>query len=154
METPEPVIVDWPSLLFALMIDSLLVWVPAIWLFFFAPDDRIVFAFLLMLAALAVNCDSYARGTTLGTYSAGFRLRTRRRKPPGMSYGLVLTLLTAVSFAPTNNAAGPLGRPHSHPLIGNAHADGGGFRPPPTTGSAGRTDNSALSESSGQGAWA
>lgn len=122
-------IVDWPSLLFALMIDSLLVWVPAICLFSFAPDNRIVFALLLMLAALAVNCVSYARGTTLGTYSAGFRLRTRRRKPPGMSYGLVLTLLTfasipclavlaAISFTPTNNASGPLGRPHSHPLVG------------------------------------
>lgn len=129
METPEPVIVDWPSLLFALLIDSLLVWVPAVWAFLFAPANRVLFALFLMLVALAVNCVSYARGTTLGTYLAGFRLRTRRRKPPGMSYGLMLTLLTfasipglavlaAIGFTPTNNASGPLGRPDSHPLIG------------------------------------
>lgn len=129
VNTPEPVIVDWPSLLFALLIDSLLVWGPAISLFFLAPAHQSSLALVVVLLALVTNCALYARGTTLGTYLGGFRLRTRRRQAPGLTYGLALTLLSfapvlaigflfAVSFTPGNNASGSLGRPESHPLIG------------------------------------
>lgn len=129
METPKHVIVDWPSLLFALLVDSLVVWAPAVSLFFLAPEHHVTFALGLVLAALVANCALYARGTTLGTYLGGFRLRTRRRQPPGLTYGLILTLLTlaslpaiavltAISFMPGNNASGPLGRPEKHSLFG------------------------------------
>lgn len=129
METPEPAIVDWPSLLFALLIDSLLVWAPPVSLFFLAPGHQIPLGLGLVLSASVANCVLYSRGTTLGTYLGGFRLRTRRWQPPGLRYGLILALLTwasvpaivvlvAVSFTPVNNASGPLGRPESHPLFG------------------------------------
>lgn len=129
VKTPEPVIVDWPSLLFALLVDSLLVWGPAVSLFFLAPGHQGSLALVVVLLALVANCALYARGTTLGTYLGGFRLLTRRRQAPGLTYGLALTLLSfapvlaigflfAVSFTPGNNASGFLGRPESHPLIG------------------------------------
>lgn len=86
-------------------------------------------ALVVVLLALVANCALYARGTTLGTYLGGFRLLTRRRQAPGLTYGLALTQLSfapvlaigflfAVSFTPGNNASGFLGRPESHPLIG------------------------------------
>lgn len=84
METPEPAIVDWPSLLFALLIDSLLVWAPLVSLFFLAPGHQIPLGLGLVLSASVANCVLYARGTTLGTYLGGFRLRTRRWQPPGL----------------------------------------------------------------------
>lgn len=129
VETPEPVIVDWPSLLFALLVDSLLVWGPAVSLFFLVPAHQGSFALATVLLALTVNWALYARGTTLGTYLGGFRLCTRRRQAPGLTYGLVLTLLSfapvlaigflfAVSFTPGNNASGFLGRPENHPIMG------------------------------------
>lgn len=129
VETPEPVIVDWPSLLFALIVDSLVVWGPALLLFFLVPTHQGAVAVATVLLALMTNWVLYARGNTLGTYLGGFLLRTRRRQAPGLTYGLVLTLLSfapvlalgfllAVSFTPGNNASGFLGRPDSHPIIG------------------------------------
>ncbi|WP_144670818.1 hypothetical protein [Arthrobacter sp. U41] len=129
MEAPEPEIVDWPSLLSALFIDSLLVWGPAVAVFLSAPERTIPIALAMVLAALVVNCALYTRGTTLGTYLAGFRLRTWHGQPPGPAHGLLLTLLSflpvlaigfllAASFTPGNNASAPLGRPEGYPLIG------------------------------------
>lgn len=129
VETPEPVIVDWPSLLFALIVDALVVWGPALSLFFLMPAHQGSVALAMVLLALMANWVLYARGNTLGTYLGGFRLQTRRRQAPGLTYGLVLTLLSfapvlalgfllAVSFTPGNNASGFLGRPDSHPIIG------------------------------------
>lgn len=129
VEAPEPEIVDWPSLLSALLIDSLLVWGPAASVFLSAPGRLIPIAVGMVLAALVVNCALYTRGSTLGTYLAGFRLRTWRRQPPGLASGVFLTLLSflpilavgflmAVSFTPGNNASAPLGRPESYPLVG------------------------------------
>jgi hypothetical protein len=129
VETPEPVIVDWPSLLFALLVDSLLVWGPALALFFRLPAHQDSVALAMVLVALITNGALYARGTTLGTRLGGFQLRTRRRQAPGPGYGLVLALLSfapvlaiaflcAVSFTPGNNASGFLGRPETLPLIG------------------------------------
>jgi hypothetical protein len=128
VDNPEPVIVDWPSLLFALLIDSLLVWGPAVALFFLAPG-HVVLATGLALSALLANCALYTRGSTLGTCLGGFRLRTRRGESPGLAYGLIVTLLSfapilailvlmAVSVTPGNNASASLGRPESYPLVG------------------------------------
>lgn len=128
VNTPEPAIVDWPSLLFALLIDSLLVWAPTVLLFVLAPGRWIPLV-LILFTALATNWALYARGTSLGSYLGGFRLRTRHGQPPGPAYGLILTALTflsifviaaviAVSFTPSGNASSPLGRPESHPLFG------------------------------------
>ena len=75
VEAPEPEIVDWPSLLSALFIDSLLVWGPAATVFLSAPGSHIPIALGMVLATLVVNCALYTRGTTLGIYLAGFRLR-------------------------------------------------------------------------------
>lgn len=122
VENPEAVIVDWSSLLFALLVDSLLIWGPAVLALFLAPAHQGSFALVIVLLALMANCSLYARGTTLGTYIGGFRLRTRRHQAPGLAYGLVLTLLSfapilaigflfAVSFTPGNNVSGSLGRP-------------------------------------------
>src|SRR4051794_5419361 len=97
VETPEPVIVDWPSLLFALIVDSLVIWGPALSVFFLVPAHQGSIAVAMVLLALITNWALYARGSTLGTYLGGFRLQTRRRQAPGLTYGLVLTLL---SFAP------------------------------------------------------
>jgi hypothetical protein len=129
VEAPEPEIVDWPSLLSALLIDSLLVWGPGASLFLSTPARHVPIALGMVLSALVVNCALYTRGTTLGTYLAGFRLRTWRRQPPGLALGVLLTLLRflpilaigflmAVSFTPGNNASAPLGRPEGYPLVG------------------------------------
>jgi hypothetical protein len=129
VETSDPVIVDWPSLLFALIVDSLVVWGPALSLFFLVPAHQGSVAVATVLLALNANWALYARGNTLGTYLGGFRLQTPRRQAPGLTYGLVLTLLSfapvlalgflfAVSFTPGNNASGFLGRPESHAIMG------------------------------------
>jgi hypothetical protein len=129
MEAPEPVIVDWLSFLFALLVDSLLIWGPALALFVLLPEHQGTIALSLVLLALITNGALYARGTTLGTILGGFQLRTRRRQAPGPGYGLVLALLSfapvlaiafllTVSFIPGNNASGFLGRPENLPLIG------------------------------------
>ncbi|MFF2318298.1 hypothetical protein ACFVTE_18775 [Arthrobacter sp. NPDC058097] len=129
MEIPEPVIVDWPSLLFALIVDSLLVWGPAVSAFYLVPVHQGPIALTVVLVALIANWALYARGTTLGTQLGGFRLQTRRREAPGRSYGLVLALLTfapvlalglllTVSLVAGNNASGFLGRPQSLPIVG------------------------------------
>lgn len=128
VDTPGPAIVDWPSLLFALLIDSLLVWAPTVLLFVLAPGRWLPLV-LILVTALATNWALYARGTSLGSFLGGFRLRTRRGQHPGPAYGLILSALTflpifvvaaavAVSFTPGGNASGPLGRPESHPLVG------------------------------------
>ncbi|NUU32996.1 hypothetical protein [Arthrobacter sp. C9C5] len=128
MDTPESAIVNWPSLLFSLLIDSLLVWAPTVLLFILAPGNWIPLV-VFLFTALATNWALYARGTSLGSFLGGFRLRTRRGQPPGPAYGLILSALTllsmfvvavavAVSFTPGNDASGPLGRPENHPLLG------------------------------------
>ncbi|WP_307028464.1 hypothetical protein [Arthrobacter globiformis] len=77
----------------------------------------------------AVNWALYSRGTTLGTYLGGFRLRTRLRQAPGRKYGLALAAfnlgsvpamaaLVAISFVPASDASGPLGRADGYPLLG------------------------------------
>jgi hypothetical protein len=82
-----------------------------------------------MLAMVAANRTLCARGTTLGTYLGGFRIRTRNGQAPGRTYGLILSLFTfasvpaiavliAIAFAPGSEASGPLGRPVSYPLFG------------------------------------
>lgn len=129
MDAPDPLTVNWPSCLFALLIDSLVVWVPAVSVFFLAPAHAVPLAAGFALAALAANWTLYSRGTTLGTYLGGFRVRTRSGQAPSRMYGLILSLLTfasvpalavllAITFAPGNNASGPLGSPASYPLFG------------------------------------
>lgn len=120
---------SWPSFVFAFLVDSLLVWVPAATVFFLAPEHQLPLAAGTVLAALAANWMLYAHGTTLGTYLCGFRIRTRDGQAPGRTYGLILSLFTfasvpalvvllAISFAPGNDAYGPLGGPASYPLFG------------------------------------
>jgi hypothetical protein len=129
VDAPDPLTVNWPSGLFALLIDSLLVWVPAVSVVFLAPAHAFPLAAGLALAATAANWALYSRGTALGTYLGGFRIRSRSGQAPGRRYGLILALLTlasvpaiavllAITFAPGNNASGPLGSPASYPLFG------------------------------------
>ena len=131
MDAPEPEIVDWPSLLFALLVDSLVAWAPAVLAFVFLPALQIPVALGLLLASLLANWALASRGTTLGARLAGFALRTRSGGEPGAKYGLVLTLLAllsvpsilllliAVNYYPAGgDASGPLGDPASYPLLG------------------------------------
>ncbi|WP_427005418.1 hypothetical protein [Pseudarthrobacter sp. H2] len=129
MDAPDLLTVNWPSFLFALLVDSLLVWVPAASVFFLAPGHQLPLAAGTVLAAVAANWTLYVRGTTLGTYLGGFRIRTRTGQAPGRTYGLILSLFTfasvpaiavliAITFAPGNEASGPLGSPASYPLFG------------------------------------
>lgn len=75
---------------------------------------------------MTINWALYARGTSLGSYLGGFRLRTRYGQQPGPA-GLILAALTflctfvvaaaiAVSFTPNGSSSGSVGRPESHPL--------------------------------------
>ena len=98
VEIPEELVVNWPSLLFALVVDTLLVWAPAVAVFLLATDPWIPLAMLWLLAVLASNFALYARGVSLGTWLGGFRLRQRNRQPPGRKYGLVLTLISFASI--------------------------------------------------------
>ena len=129
VDVPEPLIVNWPSFLFALLVDSLLVWLPAASVFFFAPGHQLPLAAGIVLATVAANWTLCARGTTLGTYLGGFRIRTRNGQAPGRTYGLILSLFTfasvpaiavliAITFAPGSEASGLLGNPVSYPLFG------------------------------------
>ena len=131
MDAPEPEIVDCPSLLFALLVDSIVVWAPAVLAFVFLPAHHILIALGLLLAAALTGWTLASRGTTLGARLAGFTLRTRKGREPGAKYGLVLTLLAlfsvpsivllliAVNYYPVGgDASGPLGNPSSYPLVG------------------------------------
>jgi hypothetical protein len=129
VDAPDPLAVNWPSFLFALLVDSLLVWAPAASVFLLAPGLQLPLAAVTVLAAVAANWTLYVRGTTLGTYLGGFRIRTRNGQEPGRRYGLILSLFTfasapavavliAITFAPGNDASGPLGSPASYPLFG------------------------------------
>jgi|GEM_PF-3597015 len=128
MDAPEPEIVDWPSLLFALLVDSLAVWAPAVLAFVVLPAHQIPIAFGLLFAALLTGWALAKRGTTLGARLAGFTLRTRKGREPGAKYGLILTLLALFSVPsvallitvnyPDGNISGPLGSPASYPLLG------------------------------------
>jgi hypothetical protein len=128
VDAPDPLTVNWPSFLFVLLIDSFLVCVPAASVFFLAPEHQLPLAAGTALAAVAANWALYARGTTLGTYLGGFRIRTRNGQAPRRAYGLILSLFTfasppaiavliAITFAP-GNAPGPWGSPASYPLFG------------------------------------
>lgn len=130
MDDPEAAeLVNWPSLLFALLTDSVLVWGPAAALYFLAPGHQVLPAIALVLASWAGNWALYSRGTTLGTCISGFRLVTRRRQAPGRKYGLALAAinlgsvpalaaLVAISFTPLAGDSGQLGRADSYPLLG------------------------------------
>lgn len=129
VDAPDPLTVNWPSFVFAFFVDTLLVWVPAVSVFFFAPGHQLPLAAGTVLAAVAANWILYAHGTTLGTYLGGFRIRTRNGQAPGRTYGSILSLFTfasvpaivvllAITFAPGNEASGPLGSPASYPLFG------------------------------------
>lgn len=98
VEIPEQSIVNWPSLLFALVVDTLLVWAPTVALFFFAPEYQIELALGMLLSVMAINFWLYSRGMSFGTFLAGFRLRTRKKQPPGKAYGLVLTMISFASI--------------------------------------------------------
>ncbi|UKA52384.1 hypothetical protein LFT45_11435 [Arthrobacter sp. FW305-BF8] len=86
-------------------------------------------AVVLVLMFWAVNWALCSRGTTVGTYLGGFRLRTRHRQAPGLKYGLALAalnlgsvpalaVLAAISYTPVSDASGPLARADSYPLLG------------------------------------
>jgi len=129
MDEPGPEIVDCPSLLFALLVDSLVTWVPAVLAFVLLPAHRVELALTALLAAVLAHRALYGRGSTLGTLAAGFRLRTRRGLAPGSKHGLVLALLPlfsapaialllAVNIPGGVDISGPLGNPASYPLLG------------------------------------
>jgi hypothetical protein len=130
VDAPDPLTVNWPSFLFALLVDSLLVWVPATLIFFLAPEYALPLAAGSALAAVAANWTLYSHGTTLGTYLGGFRIRTRTGQAPGIAYGLILSLFTlasipatavliAITFAPGDmNTSSLFGSPVSYPLFG------------------------------------
>ncbi|WP_115788434.1 hypothetical protein [Arthrobacter silvisoli] len=129
MDSPEPKVVDLPSLLFGLLVDSLVVWAGAVLAFVFLPAHHIPVALGLLFAALLANWALASRGSTLGARLAGFALRTRNGRAPGAKYGLVLTLLAllsvpsivfliAVNYPGGGDASGPLGDPASYPLLG------------------------------------
>ena len=129
MDDPEALPVNWPSLLLALLTDSVLVWGPAAAVYFRVPGHQVPAAIALVLVFWAVNWALYSHGTTLGTFLGGFRLRTRRRQRPGRKYGLALAtvnlgslpalaVLVAISYSPVGDASGPLGRADSYPLLG------------------------------------
>ncbi|GAB4100521.1 hypothetical protein [Sinomonas halotolerans] len=84
MKTP-PETVDWPSILFALLVDSLLVWVPGV-LLLLSPARLGWASLALGIAALASNCFLYARGATLGSLLGGLAallgLGLNRPPPP------------------------------------------------------------------------
>lgn len=90
MRASNPDIVDWPSFLFALFVDSLLVWAPTVVVFVLAPQPPPQLLLALVFAGLVANAVLYARGATLGTIVAGFRLFNLWRKRPGLRWGLVL----------------------------------------------------------------
>lgn len=94
MRAFEPDMVDWPSFLIALLVDSLIVWAPPTAVFFLAPEFPAQLLFALVLAGLVANAILYARGATLGTIVCGFRLSKQRRARPGLWWGLVLAMLT------------------------------------------------------------
>ncbi len=129
VDAPDPPTVNWPSILFAFLVDSFLVWVPAVSVFFLAPGHQLPLAAGTVLATVAANWSLFAHGTTLGTHLCGFRIRTRNGQAPGRTNGLILSLFTfasapaivlliAITFAPGNEASGPLGGPASYPLLG------------------------------------
>lgn len=130
MDSPDPVTVRWPAFLLALTIDSLLVWAPATFVFFFAPELGLLLAAGSALAVVAANWTLYSYGTTLGTYLSGFRIRNRNEERPGHTYGLILSLLTLLSVPATavllaltvapgvTNVSSVLGSPVSYPLFG------------------------------------
>ncbi len=129
VDAPDPPIVNWPSAVSAFLVDSLLVWGPAVAVFLLAPAQALPIASGTVLAAVGANWTLYAHGATLGTCVGGFRIRTRSGLAPGRSYGFVLSLLTfasapvivgllAITFAAGNDAYGPVGTPASYPLFG------------------------------------
>ncbi|MFC9352013.1 hypothetical protein [Arthrobacter sp. NPDC057013] len=129
MNDPEVLLVGWPSLLFAFLSDSVLVWGPAAAVYYLVPGHQVPATIAIVLVFWALNWALYSRGMTLGTYLGGFRLRTRRRQAPGRRYGLALAtgnlgslpalaVLAAISFSPVGDASGPLGRADSYPLLG------------------------------------
>lgn len=98
VEITKPVTVNWPSILVALFVDTGLVWVPAVSLFLFAPESQVPLALGALLSVVAVNFWLYSRGMSVGTFLAGFRLRTRQNQRPGKAYGLVLTMISFASI--------------------------------------------------------
>ena len=126
---PGSVIVNWPSLLVALLVDSAVVWVPGVAVLMLVPGYRLIFPLCLVLASVATISALYARGSTLGTWLGGFQLRTRQDERPGWKYGLVLAMvnvacipvlavLAVASFSPGKDLSNSLGRPESHPIRG------------------------------------
>lgn len=122
-------IVNWPSILLALLVDSALVWGPAIAVFALVSGYRFTLPLLLVAVFLAINSSLYAQGSTLGTCVGGFRLRTRQGGRPGWMYGLIFALANALcipvlavimvtSFIPGSDISSSLGRADSYPLRG------------------------------------
>ncbi|OFI39139.1 hypothetical protein BIU82_15995 [Arthrobacter sp. SW1] len=126
MDAAEPEIVDWPSLLLAVLLDSLIVWTPAVLVF--ALGGPAAVALGLLTAAVAAYWAFLARGATPGTGLCGFSLRTRSGDKPGPKYGLVLALMAlfsvpaavaiAVINVPGADAGGPPGDPAAYPIRG------------------------------------
>jgi hypothetical protein len=126
MDAAEPEIVDWPSLLLALLVDSLVVWAPTFLVFSWEGPAAV--ALVLPLAGLAANWMLFSNGSTLGGWLCGFRMRTRYQTKPGAIKGLILALMTAFSIPavvlliainyPGGAESGPLGNPAGYPLLG------------------------------------
>jgi len=121
--------VNWPSLLMAQLVDSAVVWVPTVAVFTLVPGYRLVFPLCIVLVSVGINSCLYARGSTLGTWLGGFRLRTRQRERPGWKYGLILALanvacipalavMVVASFSLGKDLSNSLGRPERQPIWG------------------------------------
>lgn len=124
----KPDTVDWPSLFFALLLDSFIVWAPTVAAFLLVPTLPILLLLALIVAGLSTNVILYTRGATFGTVTAGFRLLNRQRGQPGLRWGLALSMLTLVSvpiiivlaggYIILNNSSGWPGDPNRYPIFG------------------------------------
>lgn len=130
MTEHEPQPVDIPSWFVAAVIDSQIIWAPAVGSLIFAPDSAFLLPIGWVVVAFVGNWALYSYGCTLGTRIAGFRAQKREENGrPSWRWGLlivlattfwlpVVVLLVLIEFAPTD-MGGALSSVRSYPVIGS-----------------------------------